>query len=271
MRLTFGSPRALASRFAGLAVGAGLLCAHAVAAQSALPSKMDPDKVLPFSTFYALVGRLNADPTMVNSHFTRPDLANGTGFSALSNDAYSVGIGGSTPIAGMIAGFEWTYADFGYETSPQGKTNRAETTYFMLTGGLPFYTTWKMTLFPFLGVGAGSMRVTLKTRDGGPSVSTTKSPTFDEIVLSPGLESQILGTYLMVQPGLGLDYLLLSDDPKSHLGVTLGVRFGTAITPNRTPWKYRGTEVFGGPTFQPSGGTLRVLVGIGGFRIAGAK
>jgi opacity protein-like surface antigen len=245
-----------------------MLGALPLAAQDATPPKVNSDYVVPFSTFYGLVGRLNADPTMLNSHFARPDLPNGTGFDALSNDAYAVGFGGYFPFSRLLLGFEWYYADFGYETSPQGKTNDAQTVYAMAMIGYPIFTTWRLTVFPYAGVGAGQMRITLKNRDGGATVSLAQSPTFDEIILSPGSDSQILGKYLIVQPGIGLDYLILKDDTRSHLGVTLGIRFGTVITPNRTPWTYRGKEVFGGPTFQPSGNTLRVLIGIGGFKMA---
>lgn len=246
-----------------------VLCPPSLAAQNTPAPKAVSDYVTPFTNFYGQAGRLNANPSSINTHFARPDLAIGTGFSALSNDAYAIGFGGYTPVARVLAGFEWSYADFGYETSPQGKTNRAETAYAMAMVGLPLFTSWHVTFFPYLGIGGGAMRVTLKNRDGGATVSLARNPTFDEIVLSPGTDSQILGKYLLVQPGIGFDYLLLKDDARSHLGVTFGVRLGTVITPNRTTWTYRGHDVFGGPTFQPSGSTLRVLVGIGGFRLAG--
>lgn len=268
MRLTSQSVRLFATRLAGMTASALALCAHPMAAQESVPPKVDATYVVPFTTIYGAVGRLNASPASVNAHFVRPDLAGGTGFSALSSDAYAIGFGGYTPLSRILVGFEWYYADFGYETSPQGKTNRAETSYAMAMVGLPIITTWRFTIFPYVGVGGGAMRVTLKSRDGGGTVSLARSPTFDDIILNPGTDSQIMGKYLMFQPGIGLDYLLLKDDATSRLGITLGLRYGTVITPNRTPWTYRGVEVFGGPTFQPSGGTLRILVGIGGFRMA---
>lgn len=249
-------------------VAAGMLLLVARPSAAQVLSKPVDQSIVPFSTLYGTVGRMNADPTGINSHFSRPDLPGGTGFSALSNDAYSIGVGGYTPIARILLGFDWNYADFGYETSPLGKTNRAETSNLMVTAGLPLYTTWRFTFYPYVGIGGGAMRVTLKSRDGGPTVPLDRSPTFDEIILSPGSESQVIGKYFMVQPGLGFDYLMLADNPTSHFGVTLGIRFATIITPNRTPWTYRGHEVFGGPTFQPSGGTLRLIVGIGGFKLA---
>jgi len=268
MRLTSDSARSTIARRVLVVAGTLLFATSSLGAQDPAPPKIGSDFIIPFSSAYLLAGRLNADPSMINAHFARPDLPNGTGFSALSNDAYAIGLGGYFPVSRVLLGFEAYYADLGYETSPTGKTNDGEMAYGMAMVGLPVYTSWRLTVFPYLGLGAGTMRVSLKNRDGGPTVSLSKSPTFDEIILSPGTDSQILGNYFMVQPGLGVDYLVLKDDASSHLGVTFGFRFGSAITPNRTQWKYRGKEVFGGPTFQPSGTTLRVLVGIGGFRMA---
>lgn len=268
MRLTSFFARSTIARRVLVVAGTLLLAAAPLGAQDPVPPKIGSDYVVPFSTAYLLAGRLNADPSMINAHFARPDLPTGTGFSALSNDAYAIGLGGYFPVSRVLFGFEAYYADLGYETSPAGKTNDGEMAYAMAMVGLPVYTSWRFTVFPYLGLGAGTMRVTLKNRDGGPTVSLAKSPTFDEIVLNPGTDSQVLGNYIMVQPGFGVDYLVLKDDNSSRLGLTVGIRFGSAITPNRTQWKYRGHEVFGGPTFQPSGTTLRILVGIGGFRMA---
>ena len=54
----------------------------------------------------------------------------------------------------------------------------------------------------------------------------------------------------------------------SRVGVVLGVRFATAISPNRTTWTHNGRTVFGGPDVGPVGGMLRLSVGIGGFKMA---
>jgi hypothetical protein len=84
--------------------------------------------------------------------------------------------------------------------------------------------------------------------------------------MNPGSKSVLKGSYVMVQPGLGFDYLALRND-SDHFGVTLGFRVSTSLSPNRTTWTYHGQEVFGGPDCGPVGGTFRVLVGLGGFRL----
>ena len=246
-----------------LLVSTGSLSAQA----STEPAKPVSDFIVPFSHGYFTVGSMGMDVSSLNAHFNRTDIAGGTGFSSLSNDAYSYGVGGYVSLGRVMLGGEWHYGDFGYETSPKGKTNRLETSYLMATAAMPVYTTWRLTIFPFLGIGGGNVRLSLKNRDGGGTVSLRSDPTFDEIILNPGLESQILGNYLMVQPGIGVDWLLLKEST-SHTGFTVGLRFGSAITPNRTTWTYRGHEVFGGPDLGPTGGTLRVLMGFGGFKMA---
>jgi opacity protein-like surface antigen len=228
--------------------------------------------VTPFSTFYGSAGTLLFDVSKLNTRFDRPDLKlltppRTTGFDAISNDAVGYGIGGYGPIGKLLIGGEYQYGDVGEESSPNGKTNRLETTYLMATVGYAVYNGWKFTVYPFLGVGGGQLTLSLKSRDGGPTVSSTTNPTFDEVVLSPGQSSVMKGSYILVQPGIGFDYLLLRS-AKDHLGITLGLRFSTAISPNRTTWTYQGREVFGGPDAGPVGTSIRLVFGVGGFRFA---
>ena len=233
-------------------------------------SKRD-ESVPPFSAFYLTTGTLLMDVSKLNPHFERLDLAANKrpGFYTLSNDGYSVGFGGYGAVWNRIlAGGEYHTADMGQESSPSGKTNQLTTSYWMGTVGFAAWTLWKLNVVPFAGIGMGTATLTLKSRDGGPTVSDAFAPTFDEVIESPGRTSTMKGTYVMVQPGLAVDLLMLKSDA-SRVGLTLGIRFASAITPNRTMWKYKGQEVFGGPDLGPSGGTVRIVAGIGGFRLAG--
>lgn len=232
-------------------------------------SKRD-EPIAPFSSFYLTTGTILMDVTKLNPHFERVDLPAGQrpGFYTLSNDGYSVGVGGYVPVLGrFVAGGEFHSADFGYESSPTGKTNQLETKYWMATGGYAAFTAWRFSVIPFVGVGTGTATLTLKSRSGGPQVSNSVDPTFDEVIASPGTKSTMTASYVMVQPGLALDFIVLRSDA-SNLGMTLGMRMASAITPNRSTWRYAGREVFGGPDLGPAGGSFRIVVGIGGFRIA---
>jgi len=228
--------------------------------------------VVPFSSLYLTTGTLLMDVSRLNVRFSRPDLLllvppQRTGFEAISSDGYSIGIGGSAPVGRVLLGGEWHYSDLGEESSTAAKTNRLETTYAMATVGYAAWTGWRFTLFPFLGVGAGSLTLTLRSRSTVTPPSLPLDPTFDEIVLGGADESRITGTYVMVQPGVGFDYLALRSN-EQHVGIVLGVRFSSAITPNRTTWKYAGRSVFGAPDTAPKGAMLRLVFGIGGFKLA---
>lgn len=256
-------PNAIAVIGAALAIGVTPLRLEAQGAASSFVS--------PFTSLYLSTGTLLMDVSRLNVRFSRPDLQQlvppqRTGFDALSGDGYSVGIGGYTPVGRVLLGGEWHYADLGEESSPAAKTNRLETNYAMVTVGYAAWTGWRFTFFPFLGLGAGKVTLTLRDRNGTPQPAPQQDPTFDEVVLNGADQSRVTGSYVMVQPGVGFDYLALRGD-KQHVGLVLGVRFSSAITPNRTSWTYAGRSVFGAPDVAPKGAMLRVVFGVGGFRL----
>lgn len=231
------------------------------------------ESVAPFSAFYLSTGTLLMDVSKLNPHFERLDLdvSKRPGFYTLSNDAYSIGAGGYGVIfRRFTVGAEVHYADVGQETSPTGKTNQMTTSYFMAKGGYAILTGWKFTIAPTLGIGVGTLDLSLKSRGGGASLPASQDWTFDEIIASPGASTTVKGTYVMVQPGIGIDYLALNDD-KSTMGLMIGLHIASAITPNRTTWTYGGRTLFGGPDVGPVGGMVRLVVGIGGFRLAPSR
>jgi hypothetical protein len=231
------------------------------------------EPIAPFSSFYFATGTFLMDVSKLNPRFERLDLdqKDRPGFFTISNDGYSVGFGGyGAVIQRLVAGAEWHMADLGQEASPSGKTNQLKTSYWMGTLGYAVFTTWRVNIVPLLGIGTGNATLILKSRNGGPTVPEGQDPTFDEVIMSPGTESTMKGNYVMVQPGVGVDALLLRQET-DRIGITLGIRLTSMISPNRTTWKYNGREVFGGPDVGPSGGVVRVMVGLGGFRLSGAS
>ncbi len=229
--------------------------------------------VAPFSNVFISVGTFYIDANRLNEHFARSDLLlqvppKRTGFDAIANHGYATGIGGYFPFGRVLFGGEFQYADLGSESSPTGKTNQLRTTYVLGQVGFAVWTGWRFTLYPILGVGGGNLTLTLKDRTGGASLPASANPTFDDVVLSPGAKSDMTGFYVLVQPGIGFDYLVLRND-KDHVGISLGVRVTTAISPHRTTWKYMGNEVFGGPDAGPTSSSIRLSLGIGGFRLGG--
>jgi hypothetical protein len=268
MRASLTNARHLMTLFAALIAASGTLGAQNRGARN--------EPIAPFSTFFFSTGTFLMDVSKLNPRFERLDLEakDRPGFFTLSNDGYSVGIGGyGAVIQRLVVGGEFHIADLGQEASPSGKTNQLATTYWMGTVGYAVFTTWRVNIVPLLGIGTGTATLTLKSRNGGPTVPDGQDPTFDEVIMSPGSESIMKGNYVMVQPGVSIDALLLRQET-DRIGITLGLRLSSMITPNRTTWKYHGREVFGGPDVGPSGGVVRVMVGLGGFRLgspAGAR
>ena len=255
-----------------LALAAVLAAVLAAAAAPLRAQGGDQGFVTPFSSIFISAGKLLMDVSRLNPRFERPDLAlllppQHTGFDAISNNGFSIGAGGYTPVGRVLLGGELQYADFGEESSPAGKTDRLETSYGMATVGYAVFSGWRFTVYPFLGVGAGQVTLTLKSRNGVPQSPLTSDPAFDDIVLGNVSESKLTGSYVIVQPGLGFDYLALRNT-SSHVGLVLGVRFSSAISPHHATWSYAGRSVFGAPDVGPSGTMLRLVVGIGGFRVA---
>jgi hypothetical protein len=94
------------------------------------------------------------------------------------------------------------------------------------------------------------------------------NPLFNDILNSPGSQSIMDGTYTIIQPAIGIDYLLLRTTT-STTGVTLGLRVGSSISPHRTTWRYQGNDVAGAPDAGPVGSFVRVVIGVGGFKLGG--
>ena len=272
MRVKSGSIPSLrrrAQRGIAFAIAVAAVALVAPVALGAQGTARTDGPIAPFSTFYVTTGTLLMDASRLNAHFERTDLpaTQRPGFYTIANHGYSVGFGGYGAVMNrVVVGGEYHMANMGSETSPSGKTNELVTSYWMGTVGYAALTLWKLNFIPFAGVGLGSSTLTLKSRDAGPKVPDAFSPTFDEVIASPGSKSQMKGSYVMVQPGLALDLLVLESDA-SRVGFTVGLRFASAISPHRTTWTYGGKEVFGGPDLGPTGGTVRIVAGIGGFRL----
>jgi hypothetical protein len=235
-----------------------LLALGALRAGAQEPSNPSP---APFSNVFLSVGNAFTNVDALNVRFDT------THYDAIAGHGFSIGGGGYVPYGRALFGAEYHDADFGYESTDQGRTNKMHSDYWMATVGYALFTTWQLNVVGYLGVGLGTTKVTVSDRNGGATVGTSVDPLFDDILDSPGYKSVITGSYSVFQPGIGLDYLMLRTS-HSHMGVTFGLRLGTTISPHRTTWSYEGRNVVGAPDAGPVGGFLRLSVGIGGFKLA---
>jgi hypothetical protein len=217
--------------------------------------------VSPFTNVFISLGN---SFTNVNALNVRFDSAH---YDAIAGHGFSIGGGLYVPYGRALFGGEYHDADFGFESTGTGRTNKMHSGYWMATVGYALFTTWKWNVIGSLGAGMGSTKITVSDRNGGPTAATNVDPLFDDVLKNPGFSSVLTGSYSVFQPAFGADYLMLRSDA-SHIGVTFGIRIGTTISPHRTAWSYAGRNVVGAPDAGPVGSFLRLTLGIGGFKLA---
>jgi hypothetical protein len=240
-----------------------IACAAAVACVAVPCEAQSPGwgDSAPFANFFLTLGNVFTNTGPLNTRFES------TNFDAMANHGYSLGAGFYIPFGRMLFGGEYNGTDFGYESNPQGRTNKMAGNYWQVTVGYAVISTWRFSVFPYLGIGQGTTRLTVSDPAGGATISSSvQNPLFNDILTSPGSRSVMDGTYLVVQPAIGIDYLLLRSTT-STAGVTLGLRAGSSITPHRTAWRYQGNEVAGAPDAGAVGSFVRVIIGVGGFKL----
>jgi hypothetical protein len=238
----------------------GALLALATVRAGAQENPNSTASVAPFSNVFLSLGNAFSNVNALNVRF------DSTHYDAIAGHGFSIGGGGYVPLGRALFGGEYHDADFGFESTGTGRTNKMHSHYLMATVGYALYTSWHFNFIGFLGVGMGSTKIVVSDRNGGATVGTSTDPLFNDILASPGSSSTLTGSYSVFQPGIGLDYLMLRSD-KSQVGVTFGLRFGTTISPHRTEWSYLGRNVVGAPDAGPVGSFLRVSLGVGGFKL----
>jgi hypothetical protein len=227
------------------------------AAQGARGEGVGPGGTFPFASFFLSAGGSVAYTGDLNS---RLDSAN---YFAVSNDAISYGGGVRMGWGRMIFGGEFAVTSFGEEGDPVSGRNSALRSRFAL--GQIGYAWWAgrhLNIYPMLGVGAGTMVLTLSDRNGGGAPPTGVDPSFTDIALHPNYSSELDATYLLFEPAIGADWLVLRS-LGDRFGLTFGARVGKKIAPNRATWKLDGRKVIGGPDVGPDGAWLRLTAGIG--------
>ena len=248
-------PSAL-SRSARLVVLAILLAAP-LAAQGARGEGVGFGGAFPFASIFfgsggsiAFTGDLNA----------RLDTA---GYFAVSNDAISYGGGARFGYGRMILGGEFAMTDFGEEGDPTGgKTSSLKSQFYLAQVGYTWWAGRHLNVYPMVGIGAGRMSLTLSDRNGGGVPAAGADPSFTDVVLHPNYSSTLEATYLLFEPAVGADWLVLRS-VGDRFGLTFGARLGRKFAPNRAAWKLDSRKVIGGPDVGPDGMWLRLTAGIG--------
>ena len=260
MSISFSVAVQRAAARAGAVAVLAVLAASAASpltAQGARGEGVGPGGTFPFvSAFFATGGSLSSTGDLN----TRLDTA---GYFAVSNDAISYGGGVRGRWGRMIFGGEFAATDFGEEGDPaKGKTSALRSRFYLSQVGYSLFAGRHLNIYPMLGIGAGAMSLTLSDRNGGGKPPAGVDPTFTDVVLHPDYSSLLTANYLMFEPGIGADWLVLRS-VGDRLGLTMGARLGKSMTPNRAAWKLDGTKVVGGPDVGPAGFFARLTFGVG--------
>lgn len=231
--------------------------AVSVSAQGARGEGVGPGGTFPFASVFFGTGGSIASTSDLN---TRLDTAK---YFAASNDAISYGGGARIGFGRMIIGGEFAMTDFGEEGNPSnGRTSALRSRFYLGQVGYAWWAGRHLNVYPMLGVGAGTMVLTLSDRNGGGAPPAGVDPSFTEVALHPNFSSKLDATYLLFEPAVGADWLVLRS-LGDRFGLTFGARVGKKIAPNRAAWKLDGRKVIGGPDLGPDGMWLRLTAGIG--------
>ena len=185
------------------------------------------------------------------------------GYATVSDDAIAFGVGGYGSFGPLRIGLEHVRLDAGEESTAGGLFARLEASYSAITIGWDVVPHSRYSIVPTLGVGRGSYVLTVGDVAGGATAPASPPPTFDDVLAAPGESARLAGGHWIVEPMLAADLLLTRSEVRAR-GITLGVRAGYRIAPNRPDWEYRGARASGGPIDQAKGPILRVTIGVGG-------
>lgn len=240
----------------GTIATAALLAASPASSQGSRGEGVGPGGTFPyFSVFFATGGSV----TTTGDLNTRLDTAK---YYAVSNDAISYGGGARARWGRAIFGGEYAYTDFGEEGNPKnGLTSALRSRFYMAQAGYAWWAGRHLNVYPMLGVGAGTMTVTLSNSNGGGAPAAGIDPSFTDVVLHPNYSSRLQATYLLFEPGIGVDWMVMRS-VADRFGVTFGARAGKKFSPNRAAWKLDGRKVVGGPDVGPDGMWFRLTTGI---------
>jgi hypothetical protein len=182
------------------------------------------------------------------------------GYIPLSGTFFSVGGGGHAIInKKWIIGGEGHTLLGGNETNGN-YTNSVIVSYGFFDLGYIIFYPGELRLYPLIGIGAGEMKFSIS--------EDLNSISFDQILDTPCINSEISKSEFVVNFALGADYLIsLAKTENERGGLVFGLRAGYCVSPFRGHWKMGDVEITGTPDLGFSGPYIRLMIGGGGFGI----
>lgn len=201
------------------------------------------------ATTYMTVGMSLLDMDGLNSSLRARD------YQGMSDRFFSLGAGGHLVINQAVIGVEGQ-ALLSEQASSTNATFRATLggQRGMLQFGYLVFEGDNLDLYPLLGVGYGSTKLTIVDPSAG---------NFDEILADPRRGATLQKGGPLVGLAVGGDWVFEVARGKRR-GPALGFRLGYDYAPVESDWSLDGTRLLGGPDLSLTGPYLRILMGFGG-------
>ena len=184
------------------------------------------------------------------------DKLKNSGYPELSSNFWAFGGGGygivynRFIIGGEGYGFGDTASNSQYKVSLGGG-------YGFFNFGYLLFSSSSIKLYPLLGIGGGGLTLKL--------IPKSNNLKFNELLSDPKRMSTLSNGFLLVNLGLGMDYLLpLAENKDGKGGVLLGIRVGYILCPAKGDWGVEDIEVSDVPSLDFSGFYFRIVIGGGG-------
>ena len=223
---------------------AGTLVAPAVGPLTA----QEPEGVPPEGRGFFMLGLHSVAADDLNDQLL------GAGYPAFSTSLFTIGGGGMGMLGAFLLGGEG-HALIGADksTADGALRTRLHGGYGMLNVGYDLFPDEARSLYPLLGVGAGSMAVRIDERT---------MPLFEDVLDEPRRGVEISRVSLLLMVGLGGDRMLefpgAEDAPG---GLAVGLRVGYVVALGQGSWSTGVGDVAGGPDLSPSGPYVRLQIG----------
>jgi opacity protein-like surface antigen len=174
-----------------------------------------------------------------------------------SKSTFSFGAGGYGFIDRLVLGSEG-YLMIGRTASNGAYNSRVDAGMGLLKAGYVVYQNEHFRLYPLAGIGGGGVTLQLQQRN---------APTFDELLNDPGQESSTTAIHLLLDLGVGADYLVNLGKSKDGTGnLVIGLRAGYTFSPAQSEWRMGDQIVPNGPSTDFTGPYIRLVIGAGGSK-----
>jgi len=178
------------------------------------------------------------------------------GYPKFSKNFFSLGGGGYGIIGNIIIGGEG-HGLIEKETSSNSCGVSFACGYGFFDIGYIIYSTEKLFLYPFLGIGGGGMSLKIIEKE---------SPDFDKLLESPEGNAELSSGGFLIHLSLGADYSLKQYKCKRGKSrLIFGIRAGYIFTPFKGDWEMNDFKVSNAPKMGITGPYVRLLVGFGGI------